>query len=289
MKNLDLYLAMSGKWCELQDRSVCVVKGADAMRYLNGQLTNDIKSLTMGKSILAAVLNTKGKFVGELWVRLHSDGNYFFDAPCDCFEALRQRLERYIIADDVTLESENFLKGYYVFGDQPPQLSKAEIFASTRWGIKGWEIWSAHPIELFSKDKIDDELLEVCRLENRSPKWGVDFDETYLPQEAAWDENYGLHFAKGCYVGQEIVSRLQNVGRVNRQIKLIICDNATEGENLKFLIGNKLKFKDQEIAAISSIAYSPSYKAWIGLATLPRNVWSEVLNINDKSWRCINP
>ncbi len=292
MIDLDLYhsLANGNKaWCELKDRSVGIVKGRDALRYLNGQVTNDVKSLSKGKSILAAVLNGKGKFISELWVKLNNRENFFFDAPQSCFENLIQRLEMYIIADDVSIETEINLKGYYFFGDHPPENFQAEIYESKRWGMKGWEIWSPCALDFSAYPEVDEAIIETFRIENGVPKWGIDFDETYLPQEASWSEKYGLNFAKGCYVGQEIVSRLRNVGRVNREIKIIICDNASQDDNLRNLRGEKLRFNDQELAPITSIAYSPRLNSWIGLATLPRNTWHQVLKTQNLSWRCLKP
>jgi folate-binding protein YgfZ len=292
MIDLDFYhsLANGNKaWCELKDRSVGIVRGRDALRYLNGQVTHDVKSLSKGKSILAAVLNGKGKFTGELWVKLNHSENLFFDAPSDCFQSLMRRLEMYIIADDVSIEMDTRLKGYYFFGENPTEIFQAEIYESTRWGIKGWEIWSPHVLDFSPYLEVNEEITEIFRIENGAPKWRVDFDETYFPQEAAWNETYGLHFAKGCYVGQEIVSRLRNVGRVNREIKLIICDNASQDDDLKNLRGEKLKIGDQEIAPITSITYSPRYQSWIGLATLPRNSWHQVFTVKNRSWRCLEP
>src|SRR3984957_1006077 len=88
---------------DLSDRAKFIVTGADRLRFLNGQLTNDILSLRPGSAIYACALTAKGKLCADLFVTAAKE-SLFLDAESVLREPLPARLERYIIADDVTLE-----------------------------------------------------------------------------------------------------------------------------------------------------------------------------------------
>src|ERR1700686_5088636 len=88
---------------DLTDRAKFNVTGKDRVRFLNGQLTNDMLSLRPGSAICACALTAKGKLCADLFVAATSE-RHFLDAEAVLRESLAARLEKYIIADDVTLE-----------------------------------------------------------------------------------------------------------------------------------------------------------------------------------------
>ncbi|MCS7062444.1 MAG: hypothetical protein NZM04_00100 [Methylacidiphilales bacterium] len=276
---------MSITWYPIKERALLKVSGKDALRFLNGQLTNDIKSLDCDHSMLAGLLNAKGKFVSELWVR-RIDGAFIIDISSSDRDAVHRRLENFIVADDVSIEpySEDW-RGYYVVGESIVKNMSDTLFYSYRWGISGYEIWSDAPISFLQREaELSDHDVLVRRVEKGIAEWRTDFDETYFPQEAGWNENYGLHFHKGCYIGQEIVSRLQHVGHVNRQVKRLIClDRLSEGDG-SYLVSRRLSCNGQEIATMTSLVYSQRYQAWIGLATIPRAYWEQRLDLDETQW-----
>src|SRR5437660_5200471 len=104
---------------DLSHRLKLRVSGADRLRFVNGQLTNDLRKASETSAIEACVLNAKGKM----------DGHLFLHAKEDCFlldaaAALQARLERYIIADDVTIEDLSArLSIFHVIGEPVPKLS----------------------------------------------------------------------------------------------------------------------------------------------------------------------
>jgi hypothetical protein len=111
----------------------------------------------------------------------------------DINENVVQCLEKYIIADDVTLEPNLALHRYYLCTNSATaSIPGAEIYESKRWGINGWEVWSTKPLDFSHFPKLSQEILDIFRIENIVPSWDVDFNETYLPQEALWSEHVRL-------------------------------------------------------------------------------------------------
>lgn len=181
--------------------------GADCHRYLNGQLTVDITRLNPGEARRALLLTAKGKLCAP--VQVWKDGtDLIVETEQSLLEETAARLERYIISDDVTISQiPAGFPVYHVFGTPPPDAA----LRINRIGIPGFDC-SAPPEAVPVADASDIELL---RIENGVPQWGAELTADTLPQEARLDES-SVDFDKGCYVGQEVVSRLRSVGHVNR-------------------------------------------------------------------------
>jgi folate-binding protein YgfZ len=183
--------------------------GADVVRYLNGQLSIDIKSLPPRVARPACLLNAKGKLCALLLV--WSDAGSLF-VECDSLlaDAVQMRLERYIIADDVTISPVDPQPvRYHVFGAEP----SGDALPVNRIGIPGYDTATVPQ----GIAEAAPELLERIRIIHGIPIWGRELNEDTLPQEARLEET-AVDFHKGCYVGQETVSRLKSVGRVNKRI-----------------------------------------------------------------------
>ena len=201
-------LRNSGGYFPVAHAALIRVTGADRARYLNGQLTVDIFKLAAGSARSALLLTAKGKLCAPLWVWQEDDS-----LVLEVVESLREetlaRLERYIISDDVTLA---FIAPpspvFHVFGSVPPPDGALQI---NRLGACGYDT-SRAPAEMLMADPAEVEFL---RIDRALPRWGSELDSNTLPQEARLDSS-SVDFTKGCYVGQEVVSRLKSVGRVNR-------------------------------------------------------------------------
>lgn len=183
------------------------LSGADCHRYLNGQLTIDINRLHPGEARRALLLTAKGKLCApaQVW----NDGtDLIVETEESLLEETAARLERYIISDDVTISQlPSGLPVYHVFGTTPPD----DSLRINRIGIPGFDC-SAPPDGVAV---VDDPEVELLRIENGVPHWGAELTADTLPQEARLDQS-SVDFDKGCYVGQEVVSRLRSVGHVNR-------------------------------------------------------------------------
>ena len=194
---------------ELPPRALLLVTGADRLRYLNGQLSIDIRRLADNTSRTACLLTAKGKLCGHVRIWSHSDGHIVETLP-DLVEAVQARLERYIIADDVSISLlPETHPVYHVIGLHPLDSS---IF-SNRLGGEGYDTFEK-PINI---PVMTPYSIERLRIIHGVPTWNSEMNEDTLPQEARL-ETTSVDFDKGCYVGQEVVSRLKSVGRVNKRL-----------------------------------------------------------------------
>lgn len=189
-------------------------RGPDAVRYLNGQLTQDVREL--GNTALpSCVTDAKGRlqflvsvFRGpeEDEIRIAGDRGRAGD--------LRARLERYLIADDVEVED---LSGQWLRVHAEGPMDGAAmardaggIFGS---GIDHWFSPDAEP----AGEVISDAEAESLRIAAGIPAWGRELEEGMLPPEAGLDRT-AVSYHKGCYIGQEVLSRIKSIGRVNRRL-----------------------------------------------------------------------
>lgn len=222
-----------GGIADLSGRAKFHLTGTDRVRYLNGQVTADTRQLG-GTARPACLLTVKGKLVADL--HLSATGEILrLDAAPERREAVAARLERYIIADDVALaDVTDDLALFHILGSDPgagiPSCRLGtdgfDLFLPTAEREKTWtELTADRPI-------IDGEMLELLRIEAGLPRWGAELDEETLPAEAGLDRT-AVDFHKGCYVGQEVISRIKSVGRVNRQLRGFTADAPlTPGETL---------------------------------------------------------
>src|SRR5438477_1038791 len=140
---------------DLSARVKLRVSGADRLRFLNGQLTNDVRKAKETNAVEACVLNAKGKMEAHLFVHAQGD-SFLLDADAALQSTLQTRLERYIIADDVTSEDLSArLSIFHVIGEAVPKLSGDAHFVSVnRFGLGGHDVWS----EAAKHDEIAAEL-----------------------------------------------------------------------------------------------------------------------------------
>src|SRR5438105_13212912 len=148
-------LRSTEQFFDLSARVKLRVSGADRLRFLNGQLTNDVRKATETNAVEACVLNAKGKMEARLFVHAQAE-SFLLDADPALRSTLQTRLERYIIADDVQLEDVTArLSIFHVIGALPPTFSNAAwIVAADRFGSTGHGIW----FEPAQRDQFADEL-----------------------------------------------------------------------------------------------------------------------------------
>ncbi len=212
---------------ELRDRVVLRVSGGDALRYLNGQVTQDLTRLREGEreGLPACVTSAKGKLVAV--VNVWRDGEVFaLDVEASRGEVLRERLERYVVADDVVVELED--KGgelLHFVGCEPGEVrgfSGVRGVRMRRIGEWGWDVSLGEAereerLGAWGGELGGGELWERLRVERGIPAWGRELGEDTLPPEAGLEATH-IDYHKGCYMGQEVISRLKSVGQVNRRL-----------------------------------------------------------------------
>ena len=211
------------------------ISGADSFRFLNGQITNDLRKATASSTIQGSILSTKGKLSAHVFISIDSDGVFLLDADGELREELPARLERYIIADDVQIEdvTDQFSILHFV-GEPPPAVAApARTVASDRFGLSGWDLWCnrAPDEELrqpFSGRYIfcDAICAEIFRIERGIPRWGRELTNEIIPVEANLEAT-SIDYEKGCYIGQEVISRMKMSGQTNKRLcGLVSLSNA---------------------------------------------------------------
>jgi folate-binding protein YgfZ len=120
--------------------------------------------------------------------------------------------------------------------------------------------------QLLQEKVLEPEQVETFRIESGIPEWGHELSEDVIPNEAGLDKR-AVSYTKGCYVGQEVISRLKSMGHVNRNlcgIQLISGSTLTAGDKL-------VNDSSQQIGTVTSAAKSERLGRWIGLAYVRRN------------------
>jgi folate-binding protein YgfZ len=201
------------------------VTGVDRLRFLNGQLTNDIRKATETTAVEACVLNAKGKMDAHLFAHAKAD-SFILDADPALQSTLQARLERYIIADDVQIEDVTVrLSIFHVIGASPQSFSvPARLVSTNRFGPAGHDVWceSTQRDQLAAElskefESCDEKCVEVFRIEQGIPRWGRELTGDIIPIEANLEQRC-IDYDKGCYIGQETISRMKMSGQRNKQL-----------------------------------------------------------------------
>ncbi|MEQ1861591.1 MAG: glycine cleavage T C-terminal barrel domain-containing protein [Chthoniobacteraceae bacterium] len=251
---------------DLSSRLKLALTGADRVRYLNGQVTANVLTLKPGDTRPACVTTPKGRLCAEVVISATADA-LFIDADASLRETLPARLERYIIADDATLTelpAETRLLHFLGAIDELP------CQRANRFGRDGWDYWTdaatletRWPAISAERAVVDEALLETLRIEAGIPRWGRDIGEDTLPPEAGLDRTH-IDYHKGCYVGQEVISRLRSVGHVNRELTGFTADAPIPCGPVS------AAGADQPCGAITSTAWSFALERPIALGYLRR-------------------
>ena len=215
--------APAGAWMP-GPRTLLKLTGEDRLRFLNGQVTQDLKKLQAGQAVRAAVISSKGKLEADCRIVTAADALWIeTDAPLR--ESLRSRLEKFIVADDVTVAdvSDAYRLAHFLSLVSAPADTPKDClaFSSARFREPGLDLWipSSCPWNPTATPLTDWEALRIAR---GLPLWGVDVDTNTLPPEAGFESD-AISSAKGCYIGQEVISRLRSVGHVNRHLCVLGC------------------------------------------------------------------
>ena len=214
-----------GAFFDFSERTKLRITGSDRLRFLNGQITNDVRKATESTAIEACVLNAKGKLNAHLFLSAAPDC-FWIDADPELREALRARLERYVIADDVQIEDvTDRLSIFHVLSRAAPEVNDNRRIVSTRrFAEAGWDIWTDSAFHDAVSRRLSSMLgffdaasAEIFRIEYGIPRWGCELTEEIIPIEANLEERT-VDYEKGCYIGQEVISRIKMSGQTNKRL-----------------------------------------------------------------------
>jgi folate-binding protein YgfZ len=287
-------LGESAGLLDLSFRSRLCLTGADRVRFLHGQITNDVKRLRPGEGCYAALITAKGKMQSDLNVYVLPE-ELLLDFEPGLAQTVSQRLEKYIIADDVQVADVAPLYGLLsvqgpkarevahslaLFGEipsKPHALATAkdaalgEVYAinHARLGTSGFDLFVPEAALAAAAEKLMAAVksaggqpcgwtaFETVRLEAGIPRFGADLDETNIPLEGGL-ESRAVSFAKGCYIGQEVISRIHTYGQVAKSLRrLRLADDLPHLPSK----GDKLFHAGKEAGYITSATAAPSLKA----------------------------
>lgn len=265
-----------GGCVDLSDRARFRLTGADRVRYLNGQVTNDVRTANGRETLYACVTDIKGRIVGDLFINAGQQGEaLWFDAEPALRDVLGPRLERYIIADDTELtDVTDEWRLWHVFGEAASallaQAGSGGILRSNRLGVEGVDIWLPLSEAAFqaSCPLLSADEFETYRILRGIPRHPNELGCDTFPPEAGLDHR-AMSYTKGCYIGQEILSRIRSSGKMPRELAqwqmTDIEGGIAAGESM-FLPQEGGYFKS--IGRVTSVAWHPAVERFVGLALL---------------------
>jgi tRNA-modifying protein YgfZ len=213
---------MSKKAASLADRGVVSVSGSDSVSFLQGLLTNDVEGLAPGEGRYAALLTPQGKILFDMIVvRAPDAGGPVFLIDCSAAQSadLAKRLGFYKLRAKVAIADESPARAVAAFwGGEPEPIEGSLVYADPRDPRLGWRAILPRPAaDALGSEHVNE--YEGLRIGVVAPKGGADFAYgDAFPQDVNLDLLHGVDFDKGCYVGQEVVSRMKHRGTGRKRI-----------------------------------------------------------------------
>jgi folate-binding protein YgfZ len=232
----------------LPDRGVVKVSGADARDFLNGLVTTDVALLRPGLGRFGALLTPQGKIVVDFLITeapAGHGGGFLLDCPRALAQGLADKLGFYKLRAKVAVENRSDSLGVLAAWDGDFAIKPDLAFADPRDAALGWRILVPEELaqkvaDLIGADLVDSSAYDAHRIASGVPRGGLDF--TYgdaFPHETNMDRLHGVDFDKGCYVGQEVVSRMQHRGTARTRTVRVIVDGPAPEPGATILAGDK--------------------------------------------------
>ncbi len=211
---------MAQPFAILSDRGVVGVSGADAEKLLQGLITNDVPAQS-GHATYAGLLTPQGKIQFDFFV-LRTDDGFLIDVARDKAADLAKRLTIYRLRSkaDIADRSDALAVRAYWDDVDPRAADGVHFYRDPRLPQMRWRAISpAEDTPVTTAQSAGEQAYHAHRIALGVPEGGRDyvFGDTF-PHEALFDQLHGVSFTKGCYVGQEIVSRMQHRGTARKRI-----------------------------------------------------------------------
>jgi folate-binding protein YgfZ len=266
------------KGCGLLDRSErgkLALTGAGAKEFLDGQVSNEIEAVDPGHGCYAAFLTHKGKMLGDLRV-LDLGDELLLDTERVALQELFNLIRKFKIGFDVELHKRTLELGLLsLVGPRSREVAGADGLGAEEHDNLAGDVdgvavtWVATDVgvdllcdgddtarlraalEARGAAPVGEDAAEALRVERGRPRYGLDLDDTTIPQEAGLNER-AVSFTKGCYVGQETVARLHYRGKPNRHLRgLRLSAPAATGD--------ELRLGDRVVGRLGTVAVSPAH------------------------------
>jgi folate-binding protein YgfZ len=272
-------------WIDLPGRGHILAHGDDRKRLLHAMTTNHVEQLQPGQGCYAFFLNDRGRIISDVNILCRPE-YLILDVEPEVRQLVYEHLDKYIIADDVTLEDRSEQTAAIAvegpraaevlgkIGVAAPGAPNAQVgfedalvVSLSVTGAPGFRLfvpaeskqsWTKR-LESAGAVEADADAVQTVRLEHGRPRYGSEVTERYLAQETQLDR--ALHFSKGCYLGQEIVERVRSRGQVHRRLMRIEIGSSEPAPS-----GTKLSADGNPTAEVVSSVFSPGLGKVVGLA-----------------------
>ncbi len=276
-------------------RDVLRISGLDAPSYLQGQLSQDVAALAVGDSAFSLLLSPQGKVEAYLRVTRTAEDAFLLDVDSGWAEAVDARLQRFKLRVDCDIE---VLHRWTAVALRTRDAREREAIASRARSAGFWPVEAEIPdgagIDVLGPGEslrasigeladasgsgvgvvpLDPSDYEAMRIEAGVPRMGSELTTATIPAEAGIVER-SVSFTKGCYTGQELVARIESRGnKVPRLLRLVIVEAEGQGDaRIRPDVGSSVLVGDEEVARLTSVAWSSTRGAFVALASVRREV-----------------
>lgn len=282
---------------DLSNRGRLCLLGEDRLKFLHGQVTNDVQGLKADAGCYAALVNAKAKMETDLYIYRLAD-ELLLDFEPGLTEKVTTRLDKYIVADDVqivdvaphyglvSVQGPKSAAAIEALGivptlpaaplqwvkDNVPDVGDIYVMNQPRLGTTGYDVF----IPSAGLGMIADKLLaavkaqggracgleafEIARVEAGIPRYGVDMDETNLAPEGGIEKR-AIHYNKGCYIGQEVIARIRTYGEVAKSLRRLELSGVADLPAK----GTKLQIAGKDIGYVTSAVRLPDSQQTLAL------------------------
>jgi tRNA-modifying protein YgfZ len=232
----------------LPDRGVVKVSGDEARDFLNNLVTTDVTLVHPGLGRFGALLTPQGKITTDFLITeapAGHGGGFLIDCPRALAQGLADKLGFYRLRAKVSVENVSDSLGVLAAWNGDPAVQPDLTFADPRNAALGWRILVPEDLagkaaDLIGAELVDSTAYEAHRIGVGVPRGGLDFMYgDAFPHETNMDHLHGVDFDKGCYVGQEVVSRMQHRGTARTRTLRIILDGEAPEAGTPVLAGDK--------------------------------------------------
>lgn len=247
------------------------VTGSEAVMFLNGLITNDMKAVVENQWLPAVFPTVQGRLIGAVRITRENDSGFLIDTENASHEAILKTISRFTLAGDfhvTDVTSETALltvqgrRANEVIGNTDYPTIRA-----THTGEEGFDIvlnGDASSVKeklvAAGAQVVSPETFEVLRIEAGIARHGVDMDETNVVLETNLDD--AISYTKGCYLGQEIIVRIKHRGHVAKKLTGMKFDNPVEAGPMVQSTEGK------DVGRVTSVTYSPKLGSTIALGYL---------------------
>ena len=260
---------------DLSDRGRISVSGSEAVMFLNGLITNDLKTLGENRWMPAAFPNVQGRLLAAVRVIRRRD-DILLDTEATTREKVLKIIERFTLAGDFKVRdltdeipqisfqgrtAGELVEKIYGVKDLPRdgiwQNENVTIIRATHTAEDGFDVIGAAVSD--GATAVSKEVQEILRIEAGIARYGVDMDETNVVTETNLDD--AVSYTKGCYLGQEIIVRIKHRGHVAKKLTGLRFDT-----DHKVASATMIKsIDDKEIGRVTSATFSPKLGTTVGL------------------------